>query len=75
MEGVATELKALQKRVDMKLLNCNFTTRAIRLNMIRAAREIYSIRDDAVQLVKRILWGRFLCLARRTIHAFTLVPS
>ena len=70
VEGAATELKALQEGADMKLLNCNFSTRAIRLNMIRAASGIYTKRDDAVQLVKRILWGRFLGLARRTIHAF-----
>ena len=64
--GVAEER---EEGADMKSLDRYFTTRAIRLNMIRAAIGIYEIRDDAVQLVRRILWERFLCLARRTIQA------
>ena len=69
VSAAAKEIRELQEWADMELLDRDFKTRAIRLNITRAASGLYHIRHDAVQLVKRILWGRILALARRIIQA------
>ena len=67
--GAELELKGSRESVDMEFLDRNLTTRSIRLSILRAACGAYAISNDAVHVVKLIVWGRFLALARRTFQA------